>query len=233
MLFPCIIMDIYRENIYEVIEGTRERITTLVVPKNTGLNSYAWKVLGEAGLTVNKAREIGQNKLKVGNLTLLVRRGEDIPQIVMDEHRRGVVVLGLTGDDLFDEYQLRNPKNPLKIENTYDWFDPAAKFFRPTLCLINRSGRVNDIPLEARVAVNQKYRETCSYYLAKAPQVRDKTFYTTLYSGDVEGNVAVGINDCGIEIVYTGDTLDATRPRLKIAGIVRFTDLVVISPLKR
>lgn len=30
-----------RENIYEIIESTGEKITTLLVPKNSGLKGYA------------------------------------------------------------------------------------------------------------------------------------------------------------------------------------------------
>lgn len=223
--------EVHKENFYDVIAGTGHPITALVIPKNTGLKGYAWKVLVEAGLPVDKAQEIGRNQLRIDDLTLLLRRGEDIPQIVVDESRMGNVVLGLTGDDLYDEFRLRNPQNPLRIENTYDWLDPQAKFLRPALCLINTSGNIDDLPLESRVAVNIKYEQTSRQFLETDSRLKGKKFEITLYSGDVESNVIGGKNHCCIDTVYTGRTLDEAQ--LEIAKIIRLSDLVVISPLKR
>ena len=68
----------YRENIYDVMNATGEKISTLVIPKNTGLRGYAWKVLKEAGLKLDDAKQVGKNKLKLGDLSLVLKRGEDI-----------------------------------------------------------------------------------------------------------------------------------------------------------
>ena len=219
----------YRENIYDVVKGTGENVSTLVIPKNSGLKGYAWKVMEEAGLKLKSAEEIGKNKLKVGDLTILLRRGEDIPQIVVDEFARGKLVLGLTGDDLYDEYRLRNPENPLRIENTYDWFDESARFFRPTLCLVNRTGNGEDIPLEARVAVDSKYERTSRNYLQTSALFNGKKPSVLVYNGDLESTVASGTNDCCIDVVYSGSTLQ--QDGLGIVQKIRFSDLVVISPL--
>ena len=221
----------YSENIYGIIEKTGEKVSTLVIPKNTGLKGYAWKVLGESGLNLDKAIEADKNKLTIDGLTLLLRRGEDIPQIVEDEFKKGNVVLGFTGDDLLDEYKLRNPANTLRIENTYDWFDESARFFRPTLCLIGKSEAIGDLPLEARIAINGKYEFTSRNYLRTEPLVRDKNFIPTIYSGDLESTVADGINDCCIDTVYSGASIG--RNGLKIIQKIRFSDLAVISALKQ
>src|SRR3989338_8127967 len=169
-----VIDKMYRENIYEIIEGAGEKISALAVPKNNALKGYAWQVLKETGLDLDKSEEIDKNRLKVGGLAVLLRRGEDIPQIVVDEFNRGRIVLGVTGDDLYDEYRYRNPQNPLKIENTYDWYDEKALFKRPALCLINKSGDVGDLPLEARVAINGKYEYTSRDFIEKSPLFRGK-----------------------------------------------------------
>jgi len=222
----------YRENIYDVMNATGEKISTLVIPKNTGLRGYAWKVLKEAGLKLDDAKQVGKNKLKLGDLTLVLKRGEDIPQLVMDYlTRNSEVVLGVTGDDLYDEFRFRVSQNPLKIENTYDWFDENARYFRPTLCFINRTGNAEDVPLEARIAVNAKYEFTSSEYLRNSPLTKGRVFIKTSYSGDVEITVAEGTNDCCIDTVYSGKTLDENG--LKVIQKIRFSDLVVISPLKR
>ena len=109
----------YRENIYDLIRAVEQRegvkIPTLVVPKNSGLKGYVWKVLKEAGLDLEKAKKISETELIAENLDVLLRRGEDIPQIVTDEFRMGRTVLGVTGDDLLDEYRLRNPQNILLV----------------------------------------------------------------------------------------------------------------------
>lgn len=221
----------YRENIYDVMSGTGHRISKLIIPKNTGLKGYAWEVLREAGLKLDDAQEVARNKLRLNDLGIILKRGEDIPQLVMDYAERGEVVIGVTGDDLFDEYRLGNPNHRLKVENTYDWLDENARFKRPALCLINGTGNVGDVPLEARVAINGKYQHTSGDYLTKSPEMKKRRFERRIYFGDVEITVAEGTSDCCIDVVYSGETIDANN--LKVIEIVRFSDIVAISPLKR
>ena len=223
----------YRENIYDVIKAIGERVAVLVIPKNTGLKGYAWKVLREAGLDLDKAQQLDKTTLKLGDFNLWLRRGEDIPQIVVDEFRNDRVVLGVTGDDLLDEYRLRNSKNTLKIENTYDWYDEEAKFRRPALSIINRTGQIKDVPIEARVAINTKYEYNGRLYLSKSPLLTVRKYELKIYSGDLEDRVARDAADCCIDTVYSGTTIDTIDQNgLKIIEVIRFSDLVVISPLR-
>lgn len=222
----------YRENIYEVMEATAEKVSTLVIPTNTGLKGYAWKVLKEAGLDLDKAQQSNKIALRLGNLTLLLRRGEDIPQVVMDEFGLGNLVLGVTGDDLVDEYRLRNPKNTLKIENTYDWFDERAKYFRPALCLVGLSRNPENIPLEVTIALNGKYEFTGRLYISKNPKLKGRKFYVKVYSGGLEYSVASGANEYGIDTVYSGDSV-RENGLIEVGKPIRFSDLVVISPLSK
>ena len=221
----------YRENIYEVMESIKEKESVLVIPKNTGLKGYAWKTLRETGLDLDDARVVGDGKLRLKGLTLLLRRGEDIPRVVMDEFRQGRIALGLTGDDLFDEFRSRQPGNTLKVENTYDWYDPEAKYLRPALCLIGQSADPKKIPKRPNLAINEKYKYTSRLYLAKDPQFQGKFISTTTYSGDLEGAVKSGARDYCIDTVYKGKTI--RKLRLRVVGEpIRFTDLVVISALR-
>ena len=222
----------YRENIYEVIETIGKKISTLVVPKNTGLKGYAWKVLKEAGLDLENFQIVADAELRAKDLTVLLRRGEDIPQIVMDEFRQGRIVLGLTGDDLLDEFRLRQPDNTLKVENTYDWYDPRAKYLRPALCLIGKSGNIEKIPERVDLAVNDKYKYTSRLYLAKDPKLRGKLIYTTTYSGDLEQAVKSGARNYCIDTVYTGKT-SGDLGLTEVGEPIRFTDLVLVSALRR
>ena len=234
----------YRENIYEVISGTGEKVNTLVVSTNRRLKAYTWKVLREAGLAIDDAVQVAEDQLRVnqkdryrlrGGLNLLLRRGEDIPQIVVDYAKKGEVALGITGDDLYDEYRLKNPKNPLRVENTYDWFDEAAKYLRPALCFVNRTGSIEGIP-SPRVAIGAKYPKTSWNYLLRSPLTREFEFgaefcdLVRIYEGSVERKIAEGEADCAIDIVYSGDTIKELG--LTVIEIVRFSDLAVISPLK-
>lgn len=219
----------YRENIYEIMNSTGEQIKTIIIPKNSGLG-YVNQVLKEAGLKLDKAVKKSKNEMVLGNLKILLQRGGDIPQVVMDYGKKGEIVLGITGDDLYDEYQLKNPNNTLKIENTYDWCDQEAMFGRPALCLINQTGEIEDIPQDSKIAINSKYVNTTALYLKNFAKFKGISFQETIYEGDVEGRVAQGIADCGSEIVYSGKSLE--KDNLKVVDIVRLSDIVVISPLK-
>lgn len=220
----------YRENIREVIEQSGENISTIVVPKNSGLKGYAWQVLKEAGLDLEQAEQVSPQTYQCGDLSVVLKRGEDIPQLVRDyAQQKDEVVLGVTGDDLFDEYRLQNPDAALRLENTYDWDDDAAMFRRPALCFISKTGSVDDIPLDARVALNGKYERTSQQYLEKSPLTVDRSFQETLYYGDVEITVAEGTQDCCFDQVYSGKTLQENG--LNIIEVVRYSDLAVISPL--
>lgn len=218
----------YRENFYDVIASTGQKINTVVIPKNSGLKAYVSGVLAESGLDLQDAVQTGKNKLVLKDLTFILKRGEDVPQVVCDYAARGVPVLGITGDDLYDEFRLREPTTCLKLENTYDWFDPSASYKRPALCFINKEGDMASVPLEARIAINKKYPLTSRDYLAKSAMLKGKTFKETSYAGDVELAVSDCAADCAIDIVYTGTTLSSNK--LKVADIVRFSDIAVISP---
>ena len=222
----------YRENIYSVIESvesTSGKISALIVPKNSGLKGYGWKVLEEAGLDLGRAEQTGKDSARLGGLDILFQRGEDIPKIVMDEFRLGRVALGVTGDDLYDEFRLRDPTNTLKVENTYDWVDPQAKFLRPALCLVGREGEA--LPQgEAKVAVTAKYELTGRQYLSKSRILQGINCEVGTYNGGLERTIASGANALGIDVVYTGASLKESG--LGILETIRFSDLVVISPLK-
>lgn len=226
----------YRENIYDVINAVEQRegvkITTLVIPKNSGLKGYAWEVLKEAGLDLDNAERLADTELRIGKLSILLRRGEDIPQIVTDEFRLGKIVLGVTGDDLFDEYRLRNPQNTLMVENTYDWFDERAKYFRPALCLIGTNPDSNKIPLEARVVINGKYELTGRLNLTKKPELKGSKFLIGVYAGDLEYSVQSGAYDYCIDTVYSSDSIKK-RELVEVGKPLRFSDLPVISSLRR
>ncbi len=220
----------YRENIYDVLRMNGEQIDTLIVPKNTGLKGYVWKVLKEAGLDLYEAEQIGEGKLKAKGLTLLLRRGEDIPRIVMDEFRQGRLVMGLTGDDLLDEYKLKDTGNTLRVENTYDWDDEAAMFRRPALCLINKTGELDSFLPGIPIAINAKYESTSRDYLRRSLTAKGINPKINVYNGDLESAVTNGSNECCIDTVYTGKSIKDRG--LQIAQTIRYSDLSAITALR-
>ena len=202
----------YRESVCDIAKRTGRMPEALLVPKNGALAEYTDDILFQSGMN-----------MKDPWLSLAGYRGEDIPKIVEQSFLGGEFMLGITGDDLFDEYILRNPNSLLTLLNTYDWYDPKAMFNRPALCLIGKQG--TEIPEKPKVAVNAKYEMTSRKYLDE--EFRD--YEAEVYAGDTEKTVAKGINDCCVEIVYSGKTAD--KLNLRIIRPYRFSDLVLISPL--
>lgn len=181
----------------------------VLVPKNGGLNDATTEML--AALKEN------------GEAEVLTYRGEDIPQVIEDMYfGNRVKALGITGDDLFDEYCLRNPGSALKVLETLEWYDEKAMFRRPTLCLLAPSGK--KLEGKVRIALNKKYEETSKQYLTEIKPEFD--YLTTAYAGNTEQTVSAGINDACIEIVYSGKSIEEYG--LVILDKVRSSDFVVI-----
>ena len=206
-----------------------EQRAKLYIPKNRGLNEYVNHLLGKIG--VGDAGEFNRTDQSEGILDIVSARGEDVPQRVDDCIQRGEAAYGLTGDDLFDEYMLGAGNAPLRVLNTYDWFDPSAQFNRPSLCLLNREGRVPDAPLTVSIAVNKKYERSSRQYLSQRFRTRELQYSVVAYSGDTENTVAEGTHDWCIEVVYRGDKSPdsaTSRTGLKVAEVVRFSDISLI-----
>jgi phosphoribosyl-ATP pyrophosphohydrolase len=214
----------YRENIFQFI---KDRESVLFLPKNGGLFDYVTNILTEDGMNIDPKNP----RIRQCGLDILLRRGEGIPQLVQNYNDKGIPAYGLTGDDLFDEFQLKfkqktNQTPSTVVLNTYDWLCKDAEYKRPALCLMNSSGKFEDIPDKARVAVNQKYELTSRAYLARKKQLQGKNLRVEGYPGDTESTVSYGINDCCIEIVYGGGTRKENN--LEIVDEVRFSDIVLI-----
>jgi len=215
----------YKKNLGE-IKMYREPIRQFVkegilyVPKNGGLNDYVLSVLMDAGI---EQSELTQRRF--GNVQLVSCRGEDISQRVTDQLKKGNPAYGLTGDDLFDEFCLEKgtPEN-ITVINTYDWLDEKAKFGRPALCLLNRTGEIADVVEDSAVAVNKKYTATSRRYLDD--RFKENRFLITEYSGGTEDTFIKKTNSVVVEIVYGGDS--AKEAKLRIAEVIRVCDISLI-----
>ena len=216
----------FREQLRSFISDKQAK---LYIPKNTGLNEYVNGILRDVGVDTEGVFNGADGQQ--GKLEIIAVRGEDVPQRVADCMGRGEAAYGLTGDDLFDEFKLGTKGSPLVLLNTYDWFDPAAHFNRPALCLLNREGAIPQVAVSVSIAINKKYRLTSERYLAERLGQFGHEFSVSAYAGDTEFTVAEGTHDWCVEVVYTGEKSDNSAialAGLKIAEIVRFSDISLI-----
>lgn len=218
----------YRENITEFIKQEK---AILYIPKNGGLNDYVINMLPEIGVDINTGI-IRRNGIDAGQLEIIAARGSAIPQRIIDKLKVGQIAYGLTGDDLFDEFMLkskeRNKIASLSVLNTYDWYDPNAKYKRPALVLMNRSGSWDSFPEFSEIGIRESYKRTSLEYLTRVFSQKGIKFDYDDYPGGTEDPVTLleASKDGCIEIVYSAKTADELG--LKSVDVVRFSDISLI-----
>ena len=150
-------------------------------------------------------------------------RAEDIPYLLDLCAKQKKSSRGITGKDLWSEYELRNPQTTVKELSSIPWFDGRAQFGRPALCLLAPKGF--DLRRSyTRLVVNEKYRELANDELNK-----QMPFFRRICdcaNGQLEGLVQAGLFEGCIEIVYTGET--ARKAGLEIRAVLFESDLVVL-----
>ena len=170
----------------------------MVLPKNSGLQEY------------KKEFE------KLENEKIIVR-AEDVPLFVELIKQKGKNCIGLTGEDLFEEYSL-NKKTSLEIVQTIPWNDSTTLFGKPTLCLLgNKEKELSN----STIAVNKKYSKiTKNYFKEKQPK---QIIY---FSGCTEEAFDAKITDFVVDIVYSGES--AKEVGLEIIDKLFESNVVVI-----
>jgi phosphoribosyl-ATP pyrophosphohydrolase len=239
----------FRPKIQDIIQEY-QMDPVLLIPKNGGLRGIVSRTLGEMGVGYLSYEKVDRDRYKSGNLEVYLYRGEDIPEIIEDLYfGKRIKAIGFTGDDLYDEYRLRNPGTIVQVLETIDWIDEEARFLRPALCLMKRKGdglkQRKGCKEKWNVAVNRKYEQTSRIAIEEIrwalgyADVRDWPappaglddllgFWPEIraYSGNTETTVAQGINDLCVEVVYTGNS--AERNGLEILGKpIRLSDFVL------
>ncbi len=204
-----------------------QNLDYLLMPKNTGLQKYA---------------QNARNFLRIPTSTqVLERRGEDIPLTIAELCAKNKLVVGITGDDLFDEarYRYRQVGKSVRLINTIDWIDKKALYGRPCLALIARKDtNLTNVLSQSKIvmAIPDKYKRTSQLFVQNwlkrniqafagknaAPRVKFAT-----YKGAVEENLAIGLADLAIDIVYSGRTIEENR--LEIIETIRASDVFVIA----
>ncbi len=187
-------------------------IAFIVVPNNRSLANYrdtALKYLGN----------VNQDKI-------VVSRGEDIPFIVEELAGNGKTAIGLTGRDLFKEFELSGYDTKLAVLKTINWDDAKAIFGKPVLCLLGPAGKkLEGLSKNLRVSINSKYKNLAKKYL-NLLEDQGYRFAKIYLSGSTESTYCNGISDLVIDIVYTGSSIK--NAGLEVYDKIFESDFVII-----
>ena len=187
-------------------------IVFIVVPNNKSLANYVDITLRYLG---NQCKD-----------RVVVSRGEDVPFIIEELSQNGKKAIGLTGRDLFKEYELSNYNTKLLVLKTINWNDKNAMFGKPVLCLLGPKGKkLEDLPKNLRVSINSKYKNLAKKYLNI---LEDKGYrFAKIYlSGSTESAYCNGISDLVIDIVYTGSSIK--NANLEVYDKIFESDFVIV-----
>jgi len=187
-------------------------IVFIVVPNNKSLANYVDITLQYLG---NPSKD-----------RVVVSRGEDVPFIIEELSQNGKRIIGLTGRDLFKEYELSKYNTNIVVLKTINWDDQNAMFGKPVLCLLGPKGKkLEDLPKNLRVSINSKYKNLAKKYLNI---LEDKGYrFAKIYlSGSTESAYCNGISDLVIDIVYTGSSMK--NANLEVYDKIFESDFVIL-----
>ena len=187
-------------------------IVFIVVPNNNSLANYVDITLRYLG---NPSKD-----------RVVVSRGEDVPFIIEELSQNGKRIIGLTGRDLFKEYELSKDNTNIVVLKTINWDDQNAMFGKPVLCLLGPKGKkLEDLPKNLRVSINSKYKNLAKKYLNI---LEDKGYrFAKIYlSGSTESAYCNGISDLVIDIVYTGSSMK--NANLEVYDKIFESDFVIL-----
>lgn len=194
----------------------------ILMPKNSGLQKILFPAFG---FDLNSFEQISKEEYTNGKLIINLCRGEDVSSLVEQYFMTtGEKVIGITGDDLFDESKLRNPNSLVTLLETIDWNDKEAGYRRPALGLMKKQGII--LEGDIRFAVNEKYKETSTLALNELKTRFGFNPIINVYSGGTEKTVKDGLNDACVEVIYTGKSI--AKNNLELVEIIRFSDIAVI-----
>jgi ATP phosphoribosyltransferase len=184
-------------------------IVFILAPKNSGLKAYTDKSFSFLS-NLDSAR-------------IIQARGEDIPLLLQQYFENKKKAIGLTGEDLFQEFNARFPENAVEIIKKIYWNDSEALFSKPVLCLLG-SKQISK-PSRITVYISSKYAALANSYLSKFEK-KGFSFKKVFINGCVESSASEGLADWVIDIVYSGKTLK--RAGLKILDRITESDFVIL-----
>jgi ATP phosphoribosyltransferase len=182
-------------------------VIIFIIPKNSGL-----------ALCKEISREYSGELIEV--------RGEDVPLMIFSLLKQNKKIIGITGEDLFQEFILENKNTGLEIIERIIWKDEKCLFGKPTLCLLGPKNKIlSELPCVLRVCINRKYSKIAKKYLSR---LEDKGYcFEKIYlSGATEQTFVNNIADLVIDIVYSGKS--AEENGLEVYDKIFESDIVLI-----
>jgi ATP phosphoribosyltransferase len=155
----------------------------------------------------------------------VVLRGEDIPLVMNRIARRSQAAVGITGDDLLDDWLAAgNELDERVTRSRILWNDARAVYGKPALCLIAAQGGGFE-PQNARIAVCARYQNLAARFLEQTYGAAT-LLNVTPFSGGTETLIGVGLADAVIDIVVTGSTIRSLG--LEVREVIYTSDLALL-----
>ena len=179
-----------------------------ILPKNSGLE-----------ICSELAKEYTGKSIRV--------RGEDVPLIVSSLNKQGKNAIGITGEDLFKEFTLRNKNSQIKVIKRISWEDKNSLYGKPALCLMGTDkSDFTNLPKTLKIVINSKYKELAKKYCTNLLECKGYRLEKIYASGATEEFFSNGIVDLVIDIVYSGKS--AKEAGLKVYDKIFESDLVIL-----
>ena len=163
----------------------------------------------------------------------VIVRAEDVPLFVEEMLLKGKEVIGLTGEDLFNEYKLRKVISQVNVIEKIPWIDQTAIFSKPSLCLLGPIGKkLKNLDISStkpKVAINSKYKYLSEKFL-KEQQQKGFSFEKMYLNGCTEEAYQMGVCDFVIDIVYSGKS--ARDAGLGVIKRIMESDVVLLGVRK-
>lgn len=175
-----------------------------IVPKNSGLKKYRDFLKSDFAKTVEV-------------------RGEDVPLFL--DKLKGKKGIGITGEDLFNEFMRSNPESGLRIVNKVKWDGENCIFGRPCFCLLGPKGKsLEDFSGKVKICVNAKYKKIFEDYRREKLGKLDVEIVSA--KGATEEFFEEGLADFVAEIVCSGKSMGEAG--LKVYDKIFCSDVVII-----
>lgn len=159
----------------------------------------------------------------------MIVRAEDVPTFVEEMLKNGKKCVGLTGEDLYKEYKLKNVISSVGLIEKIPWTDQTAIFSKPSLCLLGPIGKklknLDTFNSKPKVAINSKYKYLSEKFLKE--QEQKGFFFEKVYlNGCTEEAYKMGLCDLVIDIVYSGKS--AREAGLGVYDRIMESDIVLV-----
>ena len=182
-----------------------------ITPKNTGLKEFK-----------SLANKYNNSKGKIVEI-----RGEDIPLFVSELIKQGKKAIGITGEDLFKEFLLKNGDINIKILRRINWYNEEYLFGKPTLCLLGpKNKKFRSLPKRLKICINSKYKELAKKYCMNYLENKGYRLEKIYASGSTEELFSSNIADMIIDVVCTGAS--AQKAGLEICDKLFPSDIVIL-----